>query len=132
MKLHNLLLITASTYLAFLLACFAVAEEPKAPLKPNDLTLSASTSGTILTFNASAETSTITARYLVIVQSNGGEPIVRIGELPYERVINNPANGFFITNPYRYLRPKKPEELKIELWTEDGKKWEPVWREVKP
>jgi len=104
--------------------CGAFAQQPTA--NPSTDTIRAAS----LSFSVAAESSTITARYLVVVTSSGNEPIVRVGELPFERVINTSPNQF-IMRPYRYLRPEKPEELKIELWTRDGKKWEPVWREVK-
>lgn len=32
----------------------------------------------------------------------------------------------------RYLRPKQPDEVKVTLWTADGRKWVAKWEEAKP
>lgn len=115
------------TILFLALLCGAVAEEKTPTIQPNStITRDASS----LSFSVAAEASAITAKYLVVVQGYNGNPIIRIGEMPYEKVVNTQPNSF-IMQPYRYLRPAKPEDIKIELWTEDGKKWVPKWEEAK-
>jgi hypothetical protein len=68
---------------------------------------------------------------LLVLGSTESARIFELNGIPTIQ-FSYPGGGYnFAQNP-QYKRPEKPEQVKAELWTADGKKWVAKWEEVKP
>lgn len=69
----------------------------------------------------------------ITIGTAASETILRIGPMPKQEVPADkvPAMGAAQMSTIRYARPKKPEEITVELWTKDGKHYRAKWEEVK-
>lgn len=138
--------LSALAFLAFItLICLLLSVPPKA--KGEDLPTGTAPSDTLkltldeaparLSLLAEKTNALITATTAgAFMWAGGGEgSIMRISSPP---MVKNPPperknpNEFYFHQEYSYLRPTKPEEIKAEIWTKDGRHWVAKWEEVKP
>lgn len=60
------------------------------------------------------------------VSDPSGAPILRVGPLPTE-----PRDGQAPDAFSRFAPPESPQEVTVELWTKDGRRWKAEWKEEK-
>lgn len=67
------------------------------------------------------------ANNLTVVENP--QPVFMLRGLPQLQA--RADNGGFFSMMPTFTRPEKPEEVVVELWTKDGRKWAAKWEEVK-
>lgn len=65
----------------------------------------------------------------ILVQDAAAFQILRIHAMPQEPPAK--PDSRYLYNGYTYIRPTKPEEIVIDIWTKDGRKWTAQWVEAK-
>lgn len=115
-----------TTLLFLALLCGAAAQIEQ----PSSGTVTATSSGIWIQTSAPSAKVTLAAHYDILWFSHqDAGKLMSINGLPEMIAMPDDNHRFAITSELK--RPEKPEEVKIELWTKDGKKWQAEWRQVK-
>ena len=68
-----------------------------------------------------------------IIFVDNASTILSLSGIPSDGQVKSPVSGMAVSSYAwpRYVRPVKPDEVVIYVWTKDGKRWRAVWEEVK-